>query len=266
MLESNAVFLIVTPSYNQVEFIPKTIQSVLSQKNISVQYWVIDGKSSDGTVVILKKFRKKIQWLSEKDKGQTDALNKGIKKLTIENKKKRTNIFFSYINSDDYYLPGALGKISAAFQKQPHAMWLVGDCRIVNKNGQKIQGAIQWYKKMWRQVYNPWMLFITNPLPQPAVFLRWEVVKEIGSFSTSLRYVMDYEYWLRVQERFGKPIFLEDELAAFRIHEKSKGTTQFYDQFTEELEVLKRFTKQPVLLFLHWLHNWLITTTYSLIK
>src|SRR6185369_7239320 len=105
--------------------------------------------------------------------------------------KKHDSIFFGYLNSDDYYLPGALAKAAAAFQEHPNAMWLVGDCQIVDGRGEKIQYVIQLYKKIWRKIYQPWMLFVMNPFPQPAVFLRWEALKAIGQFNAQLHFVMD---------------------------------------------------------------------------
>ncbi len=221
----------------------------------------MDGKSTDTTTGILKKYGKNIRWVSKKDKGQTDAINRGIKQAG-----KKSFDFFAYINSDDYYLPGTFEKVTQAFAEHPEAMWLVGDCQIVDARGGRIQKPIQWYKKIWRDCYQPWMLLVLNPFPQPAVFLRYDAVKKIGSFDQQLRYVMDYEYWLRLQEKFGPPFFLHDELAAFRIHNTSKSGTQFTKQFSEELQVVKHFTKQPVSLFLHRLHNGLIIRVYSLIK
>src|SRR5258708_4786197 len=107
-------FLIVTPSYNQAQFIRQTIESVLNQKQ-RVTYWVMDGGSKDQTVGILKKFSSRLHWESAHDKGQTDAINKGIKKFQSE--LWNENTVFTYINSDDYYLPRAFQKVANTFEQ-----------------------------------------------------------------------------------------------------------------------------------------------------
>ena len=124
---------------------------------------------------------------------------------------------------------------------------------------------------MWRFfLTNTWsgffFLSILNPIPQPAVFIRAEAVTEVGLFSEQLKYVMDYEYWLRLFRIFGPPIVLSQPLAAFRIHADSKGSTNFSAQFVEEYQIAKQFTNNWLALLMHWLHNQLILYVYRLIK
>lgn len=286
------LFLIVTPSYNQSQFIQQTIDSVLSQTKVSVEYVVMDGGSTDDTVSILKKYGKQLRWISEKDKGQTDAINKGmgvVKRFQIpdssvirskdlhksQNTIRSTSsgehhqpqIFFAYINSDDYYLhPEVFSTVAQEFANHPDKQWVVGDAVIVDEKGKRIQSLIQFYKKLIRSIFPSWILFVLNPYPQPATFVRWSAVQDIGTFNEDLRYTMDYEYWLRLRKAFGEPIILHRELSAFRIHGLSKGGSQFDSQFAEELTVAKQFTRNPVALLLHRMHNWLILTVYSGIK
>jgi glycosyltransferase involved in cell wall biosynthesis len=257
-------FFVVTPSYNQGHFLAQTIESIL-QQNANAKYWVIDGKSNDNSMTVLKKYTTQLSWVSEKDHGQTDAINKGMRKFSKE-KTGKGQTFFAYINSDDYYLPGAFQKVEKAFHAHPEKMWLVGDCQIVDEKGIRIHQPIGIYKKILRQVYQPWMLYILNPFPQPAVFIRWEAVKKVGEFNQQLRYTMDYEYWLRLQAAFGAPLSLIDELAAFRVHGASKGGSQFLKQFDEQYQTAHHFTQNPILLFLHHVHNWMTKGVYSLIK
>src|SRR5258708_898724 len=256
-------FLIATPSFNQAQFIEETLQSVMNQDQ-KLDYWVIDGASKDKTKKILKKFDKQLHWVSEKDNGQADAINKAVKKFKL--KVTKENTIFAYINSDDYYLPGAFKKVSAAFQANPEAQWLVGDCQIVNVKGKKIQQFIGWYKWLVRKFYFPQLVFILNHFPHPAVFIRGTAVRKVGKFNDQLHYVMDYEYWLRFQRRFGSPLFLDQELAAFRIHNNSKGGTQFVRHFAEQYQVVCRFTRKSILLFAHKLHNVVTSTIYQIIK
>jgi glycosyltransferase involved in cell wall biosynthesis len=268
---SDIQFLIITPSYNQAKYIPQTINSILTQDFLETTdkpliYWVIDGNSNDDTKDILKSYKKKIKWVSEKDKGQTDAINKGIKNLEKERDIDPKKAVFAYINSDDYYLPGAFQKVAEIFSKNSSVNWVVGDCEIVDESGKQIHQAIGIYKKIIRRIFQPWMLGILNPIPQPAVFIRWSAVEKNGKFNQVLRYVMDYEYWLRLQKKLGAPFFIKDTVAAFRVHSTSKGGTQFVKQFNEQYQVARLFVKNPLLLGFHLFHNTLTKLIYRIIK
>jgi len=264
--KNKAAFFIVTPSYNQAQFIEQTIHSVLAQKgDFDVHYFVADGGSSDGTKKILEKYSSQLAFVSKKDDGQAAAINSGISyfaKIT----KEYTEAYFAYINSDDYYETHAFQTVLEQFRRSPDREWLVGDAKIVDTTNREIQPLVRVYKKMLRMIYQPWMLLVLNPLPQPAIFLRWSAFTKMGIFDQSLHYTMDYEYWLRCQASFGAPIFCNRTLVAFRIHQESKGGSQFHQQFAEELAVAKRYTSSRVLLFLHRVHNKIITSMYSVIK
>jgi len=260
-------FFIVTPSYNQDRYLIQTIISVLRQKGkFNVNYWVMDGGSTDASQKILKIFRKHLNFEAKKDKGQSNAINKGIKKFLKEERIKNKEQIFTYLNSDDYYLPGVLQAVAQAFEAQPKKMWLVGDCQIVDSANQPIQLAIKLYKSFWRLLPHKFVLPILNPVPQPAVFIRLEAVQRLGLFNEKLNYVMDYDYWLRLLKAYGEPIKLNQSLAAFRIHGQSKGGSQFIKQFEEELEVAKKHFNSPLLLRLHLWHNKVITFVYQFLK
>lgn len=252
---------IVTPSFNQGRFIRQTIESVLSQLLPGDSYYVIDGGSTDDTIEILQSYGDKLQWISAKDDGQADAINKGINKLL---EASDPGDVFAYINSDDFYLPGALAYVRQQFGQDDMLTWLVGDAKIVNESGDEIQKLIRIYKKTLR--YLSVSLGITNSYPQPSVFLRTSVVNKLGKFNEKLHYVMDYEYWLRVAQIFGTPYFVSTALSAFRIHNASKGGSQYIEQFAEELKVARKYTKNPFIFWLHRFHNQCIVHTYGLIK
>jgi len=264
--KNKTAFFIVTPSFNQAQFIRQTIDSVLRQSgDFVIEYFVADGGSSDTTKEILKSFASKLSFVSEKDAGQTDAINKGIAHFTSLQANYR-EIYFAYINSDDFYAPGAFSLVAKYFQSHPAASWLAGDAKIIDAQGKEIQTVIRAYKQLLRKLFFLQLLYILNPIPQPAVFFRWEAIRSLGSFDNSLQYTMDYEYWLRAQQKLGKPIFLAKTLAAFRIHRESKGGSSFEGQFAEELQVAKRYTTNSVLLALHSLHNAVILFIYRIIK
>jgi len=260
-------FVIITPSYNQKKFLSKTIESVASQ-NVKVHHWVFDGGSTDGSKELLQKEGKRVFFESKKDNGQADAINKGIKKLEQwleDNKKDPKEVIFAYLNSDDYYLPKSLQRVEQEF-KNDKVGWVIGDCKIVNKNNEEIQKPIRLYKQFWRWFISKPVLGVLNPIPQPGVFIRSSEVLKNGFFDESLAYVMDYEYWFRLFLRIGKPEIIFDTVAAFRIHATSKGTGGFEEQFEEQYEITKSFIKNKILLNLQLFHNALIIHSYRILK
>lgn len=248
---------IITPSYNQGSFIEQTITSILDQNYPNLEYIVVDGGSTDKTVTILKKYSKRIKWISEKDNGQADAINKGVRMSTGD--------IIGYINSDDYYLPNAFERVAEIFIKNKNLQWMTGEYIVVNEKGKKIHSLIVGYKRMWRFFGNTTILSILNFLAQPSTFWRKEVVKKIGLFDTSLKYAFDYDFWLRLSKNF-QLYKLTTPLSAFRIHSQAKGTKSYKKQFAEELQVVNRYTKNSVILFLHNLHNHLTVGVYNVIK
>lgn len=262
-------FFIVTPSYNQQQFLKQTIESVLSQQgDFKVFYWVFDGGSTDGSQKLLKSFGNKLHWQSKKDKGQAAAINKGIRQLKLwlkANHKNPNEVVFAYLNSDDYYLPGTFQFVQKLFGRTNQS-WLVGDCVIVNENGAEIQSMVRRYKQFWRFWLSKSLLGVLNPIPQPGVFIKASEILKIGLFDESLRYVMDYDYWFRLLANSGRPLITSRALATFRIHSLSKGGSQFTKQFAEQLQVAKKYTRSPILLMLHWFHNALINFMYQIMK
>jgi len=252
---------IITPSFHQGQFIEQTLASVLSQNYPKLEYWVIDGGSTDDTVRILKHYQKRfpnhLRFISEKDRGQTHAINKGIERSTGD--------IIGYLNSDDCLLPGSLDQVGQYFADHPQTLWLTGDCEIMNEKGEAIQSLVAFYKKCWRQLNSQTVLSILNPIAQPSTFWRRSAGEEIGSFDESLDYCMDYDWWFKLYQ-LGKPQILHQTLAQFRIHSQSKGGATFEKQFEEELAVAKRYQSSPMLQWLHGLHAWATVQTYKIIK
>lgn len=250
-------FSIIIPSLNQGKFISQTIESVLKQSYKNVEIIVVDGGSTDDTLDILKSYNNQIAWLSEKDNGQTNAINKGIAMSNGD--------IIAYLNSDDYYLDGTLEIVATIFNSNKNTLWVTGDYIIINENGGKIQSYIIKYKKFLRKLLSFNLLSVLNPIAQPSTFMHKLLIAKVGNFNESLHYAMDYEYWLRAIS-IKNPTVTNKTLSAFRIHHKSKGGSQYKVQFQEEIDVARKFQSNRAMIFLHQVHNKLIKTIYMLIK
>jgi glycosyltransferase involved in cell wall biosynthesis len=248
---------VITPSYNQGHLIKETIDSVLNQNYPSLEYIVMDGGSTDNTVKVLRQYKNKLAYISKKDKGQTDAINKGIKKATGD--------ILMYLNSDDVMLPNTLNIVAEYFNKHPKAMWLTGDYFIIDEGGKKIQSFVANYKKVLRKIPFFNTLSIANFIIQPSTFWRKELIKEIGAFDESLHLCMDYDYWMRIIRKYPLHV-LPNHFSLFRIHGTSKGGTQYGKQFNEEHKVLCRYNDNLTIRFIHKIHATLIVIAYNIIK
>ena len=250
---------IITPSFNQGSFIEETILSVLSQDYPDLEYLIMDGGSSDSTLSVLKKYSGKLAWLSEADHGQTDAINKGLRRAT--------GAIVGYLNGDDLLLPGALRKVAEAFIAEPQTWWVTGKCRIVDEENNEIRRAITVYKNTLLHVRSFSSLLMTNYISQPATFWRREALESIGYLDEGLRYVMDYEYWLRLYSK-SPPVFIPEYLAAFKIHRNSKTTSTGHKDVyvAEEKIVVQRYAHSRFQMFLHDAHRLLMTFVYSIMN
>lgn len=250
---------IITPSFNQGSFIEETILSVLSQDYPDLEYLIMDGGSSDSTLSVLKKYSGKLAWLSETDHGQTDAINKGLRRAT--------GAIVGYLNGDDLLLPGALRKVAEAFIAEPQTWWVTGKCRIVDEENNEIRRAITVYKNTLLHVRSFSSLLMTNYISQPATFWRREALESIGYLDEGLRYVMDYEYWLRLYSK-SPPVFIPEYLAAFKIHRNSKTTSTGHKDVyvAEEKIVVQRYAHSRFQMFLHDAHRLLMTFVYSIMN
>ncbi|WP_353930082.1 glycosyltransferase family 2 protein [Okeanomitos corallinicola TIOX110] len=207
---------IITPSYNQGNFIEETIQSIVSQGYPNLEYIIIDGGSTDNTVDIIKKYESLISyWVSEPDQGQTHAINKGLSKATGE--------IIAYLNSDDYYLPGTLFKVAEHFLKFPETDLLHGICRYVNQQGEKIGeqfGNINTLSEIL-DLWDVW--WKKRQFVQPEVFWSRRITEKIGLFNEELYFVMDYDYWRRIIQAGGMINSLDVELSCFRFTDQQKS-------------------------------------------
>lgn len=236
---------IVTPSFNQGEFIEETILSVKNQdyevipspqssppggegRVRGIEHIVIDGGSTDGTIGILRKYPY-LSWISEPDKGQADAINKGFKMAKGE--------IVAWLNSDDTYLQGSLSVVCEYFAAHPDVDMVFGDCNKIDQDGKTI-GAIKGHP------FNLTHLIPRNCIPQPAAFFKRFFLERIGCLDTGYRHAFDYDYWIRIGLAGGKIDYLPKTLANFRLHEGSKTCREMDVQHREEAEIAKIYARR----------------------
>jgi len=258
-MEKHPRISIITPSFNQGDFIEQTILSVLSQDYPNLEYLVMDGGSSDTTLNVLEKYSGSVAWMSEPDQGQAHAINKGLRRAT--------GSIVGYLNADDLLLPGTLKKVMDAFINQPKTWWVTGKCRIVDEENNEVRKPITVYKNTLLGLHTFSLLLMTNYISQPATFWRREALEAAGYLDESLRYVMDYEYWLRLYSKY-PPVFIPEYLAAFKIHRSSKTTSTGHKDIyvDEEKIVVGRYVHSRLQMFLHNAHRLMMTFAYSVMN
>ncbi len=230
---------IITPSFNQAPYIEQTIRSVLVQDHPCVEHIVIDGGSTDRTVDVLKKYPH-LQWVSEKDRGQADALNKGLAKASGD--------IIGWINSDDYYEHQVFGSIAKCFE-DPDVMWVTGHLTFLwDQTGELVA------KKSPPISY---ARLLNNPdiVRQPATFFRKSFIEQAGGWSSCFFMAMDFDLWVRLA-KISSPRMIDKNLAYFRIHAMQK---------TSHMNTLRQ--KREILTILHREHaHWTITARISMRK
>jgi hypothetical protein len=211
---------ILTPSYQQGDHLEECLLSVHEQHYSHLEHLVIDGGSTDGSKQILEAYSGKLAWwCSEKDGGQADALNKGLRHCG--------DGILGWINSDDRYLPGALEHVAGIFARHPDIIMYEGARIIVHPDGARTQAP-------GNDVDDHASLFIAPKVNQQSTFYRTSAVKAVGGFDPMLQYVMDLDLWLRLLFRFGPKMYVDDRpLAEFKLHASSKtasGPMGFIDE------------------------------------
>lgn len=203
---------IVTPSYNQGQFIEETIRSVLLQGYPDIEYIIIDGGSTDESVDVIRKYERWITfWTSEPDCGQTNAINKGFKRSTGE--------IVAWLNSDDLYTISAFCTAAKAFVKQPHSAVVYGEIDDINADR-----SVLLHKKS--HAFDLKKLYRCNYIPQPASFISNKVLKEIGFLDESFHYTMDYNLWVHLGQEEAIMQYIPVTLAWFRMHDCSKTVSR----------------------------------------
>ncbi len=209
---------IVTPSYNQGQFIEETLRSILLQGYPDIEYIVIDGGSTDDSASIIEKYSPWLSyWISEPDNGQPHAINKGLERCTGE--------IVAYINSDDTYLKNTFSRVARAFRSDPAPNWVIGACYVIYDRDHPQRCDIPRFTDDLEAWYGR-----RCGLPQPSTFLSREIVTQNGFFEESLSHGFDHEYWIRLIISGNRPLLLNEAFASFKLHGAAKtsdGPTQF---------------------------------------
>jgi glycosyltransferase involved in cell wall biosynthesis len=221
---------IITPSYNQAAFLDEAIQSVLGQEGVPVEYLIVDGGSTDGSVEIIRKYADRLAWwVSEQDAGQAEAINKGLQRAKGE--------IVAWLNSDDLYLPGAIARAVTAFEAHPETSLVFGDAVTIDPAGRQIG----------RLAFGDWgldELMGFRIICQPAVLMRRTILEQAGYLDPSYHYLLDHQLWLRIA-RLSPICHVPQVWAQARHHPGAKNVAQPEGFSRETLRLLAWMETQP---------------------
>lgn len=241
---------VVIPSYNKVKFIGDTLKSIFKQNYDNFEVIIQDGGSTDGTLKIIeqfaKKYPKKIKYVSKKDGGQSNAINSGLKKATGE--------IVTFINADDVYCDGAFEAVVGHYAENPDAIWFAGKGIVIDEKGVEIAKLATWYKSFLLSRSTYYFLLTTNYLMQPSVFLTKKSLQKYGLFTGTKDFVTEYDMWLKLGKK-EMPVVINKNLTKFRIEKNTKTSLNSVILLEEDERIVKRYTKNSFILFLHMLHN-----------
>lgn len=233
-MPSASLVSIITPSYNQADYLEETILSVLSQDYLNLEYLVIDGGSTDGSLDIIRKYRHRLAyWVSEPDLGQSHAVNKGFERANGE--------ILAWLNSDDILCPGAVRLAAGFLDSHPDVSVVYGGGDFIDAEGRAIL-------PMPREDFDlaRCLLRLITPIPNAAAFFRRDTIRQIGLLNQELHYIMDTDYWIRVGLAGSKISRIPETLAHIRLHPDSKTVGKIPKSNEELLAWVDRFFLQPL--------------------
>ena len=202
---------IVTPSFNQADYIEETILSIIFQDYPNLEFIVIDGGSIDGSIDTIDKYESSIDyWISEPDRGSGDAIAKGFNRATGD--------IFVWLNTDDLLLPGALHTVARKFMISPSTDWIIGEAIEIDSESGLLR---PWFSP---QIHYSTLLFSGCWFHQPASFWRRSIYNKVEGFDSTFQFAYDYDLFLRMAA-ITRPVMIRQFLAAFRFHSKSKTMT-----------------------------------------
>ena len=226
MLDNSPLVSIVTPSYNQSQFLEETICSVLEQDYPHIEYLIVDGESTDGSLGIIHRYADRLAWwVSEPDRGQTDAINKGFARARGD--------ILAWLNSDDLYLPGAVSEAVDYLQTHPQAGMVYGDANLIDRSG-AVLGRFPARQTDYRR-----LLRGSVHIPQQAAFFRGNLWRQVGPLDPTFFFAMDYDLWVRLAKI--APLHYHPRLwASFRLHGEGKSVASDERCYPEMLRVHRR--------------------------
>lgn len=229
-MDKTPLVTIITPSFNQARFLEDTLLSVINQDYANIEYLVVDGASTDGSQEIIRKHEKHISWwISEKDQGQADAINKGFKRAKGE--------FIAWLNSDDMYAQGAVRKAVAALMRDEKLA-------MVFSNVFSIDAENEVFNTMRYRDYMLADLMAFNIIGQPGVFMRRSVLEKAGMLDLDYHYLLDHQLWIRIAEI--APIqHIDDYFAAARFHQQAKNVAMTAEFGREAFKIVKWIRNKP---------------------
>jgi glycosyltransferase involved in cell wall biosynthesis len=214
---------IITPSYNQAKYLEQTIQSVLTQDYKNIEYILIDGGSNDGSIDIIKKYQDKFAyWISEKDNGQADAINKGFAKANGE--------IIAWLNSDDYYLPNTISQVIKTFEENPDVVLIYGHMLAVDENGKTFNTLN--YKQLTLED-----LICFQIIGQPAVFFRNSTLHKTNGLNLDFHFLLDHLFWIELAQH-GKMLHVNQTWSAARYHAEAKNRAKASEFGKEAFRIL----------------------------
>lgn len=221
---------IITPSYNQAPYLEQTIQSVLEQDYPRMEYIVIDGDSTDRSAEIIRKYADHLAyWISEKDSGQAEAINKGFGRANGE--------ILGWLNSDDTYLPGTISAVVKCFEENPDALMVYGDMLAVDRNGQTLN--VLKYRQLSLED-----LLCFQIIGQPSVFFRRAALEKAGRLETTFHFMLDHHLWIRLGQQ-GRILHVSQVWSAARYHPQAKNRARAAEFGGEAFRVLEWAKSQP---------------------
>ena len=221
---------VVTPSFNQVVYLERTIRSVLDQGYPNLEYIIIDGGSTDGSVEIIRRYADRLAyWVSEPDRGQSEAINKGLRRATGE--------WVGWQNSDDTYYPGAFHDLAAAAAKHPQAGLIIGDMMLIDEHDSLLRD-IRYVKPSYKALLAEGMV-LTNQ----SAFWRSSVHPKIGLMNEGMHYSFDYEWFLRLTQH-AEGVHVDRVWGALRLHGETKTSLQA-QRFHEESQLILAGRQMP---------------------
>jgi glycosyltransferase involved in cell wall biosynthesis len=230
---------IVTPSLNQGRFIAETIESVRAQDYPRIEHIVLDGGSQDETAEIVARYRDRLTWISEPDRGQSHAINRGFRMASGE--------ILSWLNTDDRLLPGAVRAVVDGFRADPTVMMLYGDGDLIDAAGRKI-----WPFRFTEPFNLRRLIEVGDFILQPATFVRREALEAVEYLDEDLHWCMDWDLWIRIGQRF-RVRYLPTPLAQARIHPDAKTSRGGFAKIREMHQIIRRHSQRrlPPILVIH---------------